>query len=262
MTTLPISAADLYRFNPLKDRIEKARESLEDAERAVDEAELEAGKAPDDADKKAKVKEARDLVKVLENILANQERELKKAKVQPEYLLKVPTYRTQTALEELAAMIPPSPSDRKMFAAIKAAGLETGLIPEDDPDLKEVAKALRETGGGVPKEKRGLFDDLHERVCDHPTVRGVVAARHRYAKALDLLTVRFYLKGVDGLPGAEAFRIEHDLVTEESTDIIPPDDLSAIEAKVAELRSVRGREGNSSSSPSPSRSSGKRTKTE
>ncbi|MCW2242262.1 hypothetical protein [Azospirillum canadense] len=240
------------------DRIAKARDALADAERAVDEAAIEADRATSEQDKAEKaeaLKAKRETVEVLTGFVTRAERAMAERKSKPVYLLRVPTPRTRAAMAEEAMRLPVAPSDRAMFAAIKAAGTEAGLIPTDDPDLAAVEKALRESGGGVPDNLLGLFEGLHDRVSDHPKVREVHVARMRAQNALSLLTVRFYLKGIEGLPGAETFEIKHGLATEESLDILPPDEMAAIEQKIAELGTLRGREGNFSGSLSPSQSS-------
>lgn len=250
---LPADPRTPFPYCPLMDQIRKARETLEDAQRALAEADAKAKAAPDDkalADALAVAiaaeADAADTLEDLENQLAEQPD-------QPVYLLRVPTFRTNTRFSEIMALAPPSPSDRRMFRAIKKAGIETGEIPADDADLLAVEQALRSSGADLPDALAGVFEDLYARVEEHPAVRAVVAARTRSNGAVPLLKVRFHLLGFKNVEGD--FVAVGDMATEETTDLISPLDVYRIANKVDELNALRMRLGKSSSSRSRSRPS-------
>lgn len=287
--TILTSAAALYRHDPLLDAIADKRELLAMAQRAQDEAEhkhataaqaadaaaAKAAAAPDDTALRAAADEAAQaaatalveahaaagVAKTMADMLATHERELEHRTLRPVYLLRVPTLGLRTRYDQMAVRLPHQPSDRRLFHAMKTA-VADGMIPADDPDYVAVANAFRDSAGAsVPDAVAGRFEDLFVSVGDHPAVQDALAARVAFNAARDMLKLRLYLAGIEGLPGAEGFEVKDGLATEASLDIIPPDAAEGILARIDRLGTLRGREGNGFGSPSPSQPNPKRSKT-
>ncbi len=241
---LPLSAT--YTFTPLIDRIEKAREEVAAAERKAANAHAAADAKPDDAALAETATEADEALDVANEALDSLEAELAENPDQPKYVLRVPTFDLNAKFEEEMIRHPTYPSDRKMFKAIEASG----LIPADDPDLIEVRAGLRKSGGGVPEELAGVFQDLYDRASDAPEVGAIRAARLRWQKDLARLRTNFYLLSFSGVVDVDGndvpFEADGDgKPTEAALNAIPPDDIIAIGEKVSELNTLKGRRGNS-----------------
>ncbi|MBP2291045.1 hypothetical protein [Azospirillum rugosum] len=275
--TMPISAAGLYSFDPIADALKSNGELLVAAEQSLNEAEAKATAAKDaateaakacdanpdddaahDASRKAAAKAGdlsadaetkRTMVETLRTILGNMEKDAEKRTLRPNYLLRPPTLRLTGKFDQLACELPINPSDRAMFRVMKEAVETSGGdygITDQDPDFQALVKAFRESGGpSVPKEVAGLFEDLYTRVCDHPAVRRMQAQRKRYYQESRELKLKLHVAGVQGLPGGEAFAVVDSMATPDSIDLIPLDQIDSILAKIEELGTLRGREGNS-----------------
>lgn len=287
--TVPTSTG-LYPYDPIADQIADRRDLLAAGQRSAEEAQHKADQAaqtaadavakaaasPDDAalratadaaktaaaDASVEARTAADAVQTLADMAKRLERQMDQRTLRPVFLLRVPNFRLNTRFDQLAARLPQQPSDRRLFHAMRAA-VADGAIPADDPDYLALLEAFRASGtAGVPEHVAGLFEDLYVRVGDHPAVKDFAAARVAYKAGYTALRLRVFLAGVEGLPGAEAFGIGSDgLATEESLDIIPPEEIDGILSRIDRLGTLRGREGNSSGSPSPLPSSPKRSKT-
>ena len=247
--TLPISAKDLYRFNPLADAVENAAEIVSDAERDLDEARAKAAAEPDDAKAKIAVTRAERALKEAEEHLEETRKEYERnGDSSPVYLIQVPTFSTRTSFKRATALLPPYPSDRKMLSAMKKAAAD-GVIPITDPKLSLIETEIG-AGGSCPRDLAAEFDDLVDRTREHESVCAVIADRTVAMDAFSALRVRHYLKGVENLD--IGFRLHNNLVPVEVLDEIPLDHIDAIAAKINELSSVRARVGKSSAAPSSS----------
>lgn len=254
MSSVPLNTRAPFRFCPLREQIAQAREDLDTAAKDVAEAKAKADADPTNKKLAENLIEAQEWEMETQENLDKLEGELAANPKQPVYLLRVPTYRSNDALVAMSLGLPQSPSDRRMFRAIKQAA-ETGALPLDDADLLDIEVALKSSGGGVPEEMTGVFQDLFDRVSDHPAVRDVVVARYQANSADRELTIRFHLLGwenvdIDGVPAV--FDAKDGLAAESCLDAIPPADCRAIVEKVKEMNRVGSRLGNSSASPSPS----------
>lgn len=267
MPSVPVTTAAPYRFCPLLDKIEKARDEVAQAERDLAEVMAELAVKPEDADLLALADEAEADRSKATAALEALESELQENPDQPVYLLRVPTFRSNAAFEEEMVSLPTYPGDRRMVKAIAASG----LVPADDPDLVAVQDALKKSGAGLPEDMSGLLEDLYDRAADTPEVGAVRRARARFGNSIRLMRVRYHLlgfKGVIGADGAEAvYAAENGYPTDETLDAIPPADVTAIAVKIEELNSVRGKGGNSrggaasSALPPPSQPSPSDTET-
>lgn len=277
MTTLPISASRPYRFDPIAEEVRRRREMLTVAEQktaetevkataaraAADEAAKAAAAAPEDqaaADVAAKREEAAialekdletqtGLVASLRDAIPLVDADAAKRTLRPVYLLRVPNFILNSQFEQSVFDVPPSPSDRKMFQAMKAvvlaSGSEYGVTATDD-DFKALDAAFRASGGGsVPKDVVGVFEDLFARLAETPEVRKVLKQRRAHKSGLQRLRLGLYVAGVEGLPDADQFRVVDGEATLDSLALIPPADIEMILNKVEELGTTRGREGNS-----------------
>ncbi|CAO3428670.1 hypothetical protein [Azospirillum argentinense] len=268
MSMLPITAAKPYLFILLVDQIEKARDAVAEANRKLANATAALEAKPDDADLKKDVDEGEKLLSDAYEELDRLEAELSETPDQPVYRLRVPSFDINAAFEEALVRLPTYPGDRKLFRAIEASG----LIPSDDPDFLAVKEALKKSGGGVPEELSGTFQDLYERADNSEAVRDIRAARLRFTKDVARLRTTHYLLGFEGVRDLDGdlvpFLAENGYPTTATLNAIPPEDIAAIGEKVQELNSLRGRGGNSrrgvksSASPQPSQPSPTDTVTE
>ena len=243
---MPLPVSTTYAFTPLVDRIEKAREEVAAAERKAANAHAAAEAKPDDGPAVQAADDADEALDAANDALDALEAELAENPDQPKYLLRVPTFDLNAKFEEEMIRHPTYPSDRKMLKAIEASG----LIPADDPDFVEIKAALRKSGGGVPGDLAGAFQDLYDRASDAPEVGNIRAARLRWQRDHARLRTSFYLlsfSGVVDVDGNEApFEADGDgKPTEAALNAIPPDDIIAIGEKVSELNTLKGRRGNS-----------------
>lgn len=243
---MPLPVSTTYVFTPLVDRIEKAREEVAAAERKAANAHAAAEAKPDDEALIEAANTADEALDVANELLDGLEAELAENPDQPKYVLRVPTFDLNAKFEEEMIRHPTYPSDRKMFKAIEASG----EIPADDPDLIEVRAGLRKSGGGVPDDLAGVFQDLYDRASDASEVGAIRAARLRWQKDLARLRTNFYLLSYSGVTDIDGNEVpfESDVdghPTAECLNAIPPSDIEAIGAKVNELNTLKGRRGNS-----------------
>lgn len=243
MAELPISATTPYPFHPLAEALAQARERLAEAEQDLADA-----RAGDAGDLKTEVRRAERALKDARKAVGQAERDLKTLKGVPVCRIAVPTYRTKAAFDHACIHLPQLPGDRPMFRAIQAAAA-AGLIPADDPTLAEIAAGLKECGGSVPDDLSDPFNELYERVANHPAVRAIQEARTAIVAAHRSLKVRHFLLSVEGidLPPRVA-----GVLPEAALDMLPPPLVDAIAAKIDELSTLRGWLVGKSAAPSSS----------
>ncbi|MFP5515470.1 MAG: hypothetical protein ACLGJC_20590 [Alphaproteobacteria bacterium] len=232
---------------------ELAINAAADAAKAA--AETAAKREAEAAEKALELEGQQKLLASLREMCDRLDADAAKRTIRPVYTLRVPNFRLNSLFDECYYDVPVAPSDRKLWQALKTvvqtAGAEFG-VTTDDADFQALEKAFRESGGAkVPQEVAGLFEDLFARVSDHAEVRKILKQRKAHRSGLTMLRLRFYVAGIEGLPGAEAFRVERgqgepcEMATEDSIGLIPPDDIDAILDKLDDLSTARGREGNS-----------------
>ncbi|MFD1627652.1 hypothetical protein [Azospirillum griseum] len=226
------------------------------AQATADTAAESATKAKAEADAKTQeLKTAQELIETLRKALEQIEADAQKRTLRPVYILRVPNFRLQAQFDQCYFDVPVAPSDRKLWLAMKAVvqsrGAEYG-VTADSPDFQALDKAFRESGNAkVPTAAIPLFEDLFTQTCEAEEVRKVLKQRKAHSSGITMLRLRFYVAGLEGLPGAETFAVQRgasgdaELATEESIALIPPSDIDAILAKLDELATTRGREGNS-----------------
>lgn len=220
------------------------------AQAAADAAVATAEKAKSEADAKAQeIQTSKDLIESLRKTMAQMDAAAAKRTLRPVYVLRVPNFRLQAQFEQSYYDVPMAPTDRKLWLAMKGVvekrGAEFG-VSADNADFQTLDKAFRDSGSAkVPAAVAGLFEDLFTQVAETDEVRKLLKQRKAHHSGMTMLRLRFYVAGLEGLPGSDIFTVEHGLASEDSIALIPPSDIDAILSKLDELTTTRGREGNS-----------------
>lgn len=232
MTTLPISARDYVRFNPLEDAVLEARQAVEDAKRRISQAES----MPSCVDSEVKLAMAQVDLGAAEQSLESAEAIAGRYhEVSQTYFLRVPTYRTKAKFQSLVTQkVQLYQGDQAMIGALKRASADGFFCNEDSTRLEILAASAR--GHISNPDQTAVLNELGQIAQSHPAVSAILTNRVARDDAYDALNVRFHMVGWEG-NGLPEFpkRDGNDLADESIFDHMPLAFISAVSRKINRL---------------------------